>query len=414
MHRLVRKVGYDFGCSDGTYGTYLILKNIPIADDTENGVIPIGLTHPISDEQKKRLGRDASEENQLIYVDYAPKPSLVIQQARHFGKVTVCDHHDTSMKPYNGLCIPEELRDKIILKFDNTRCGSEIVWDELIKPRFPNLKRPLLLDYIRMADLGLKDNEAYRARFNDDEDYYFKIVSCIDSHIPCNHFEKALLAIDQFQARFTSDEFVMKEGAQLYPKLLHEAHEIWQNACCTPLDLPGIGPNWVPIVHKDIRKNARFVSDVAKDYAQQDPHKHPQHKANKSGITLIWCKRDDGIVYLSVRTNGSPHAGDVAEFVGKTVFNVEGKSIKGKSGGGREDYACAQFTPEIFRMLFPVFAMGEKVKYGSPLRYAAIRQDNVVRTTDNHLLTLTNTCQPFLQTSPYFGQTNAKLTSLAL
>jgi len=355
-------VCYDEGCLDGVTAAWLMFRLYP-------GAIFVPLAHPVSDEQWHKLLKEASAEKELIVADYAPPPEKILKLGSLYRQITVCDHHFTEIIKYprsissQGIVLSSGPAWKnVVLHFDVEKCGAEIVYEKVFLPRLHAAgnrdladlaERPDIISYVRMADLGLTS-----------EPDYGPIVSFVDDYILSANSElyNAFFSLDCLKG--IPREKIIAAGERSYAKYQEQAEIVLRDPDYTPIIFPDGRASWVPIIAADIRgPGGRFIADMACELSKQ----------NERGIFFIYCSRK-GVVNLSVRTSGTPHAGEIAKLLGAYGF----------SGGGHEKRGCAQFPEKkilnssggllvpSFRDLFPVFGAGKKVAKHPASDYAKI------------------------------------------
>ncbi|MDD5587393.1 MAG: hypothetical protein PHY92_10655 [Alphaproteobacteria bacterium] len=392
-------VCYDKGCLDGVTAAWLLYRLYPEA-------IFIGLSHPINEEQWHKLLKESSKDKELFIADFSPLPEKTLKLASLYKQVTICDHHWTEIKNYpkdidqvGRVRTSDTSWHNIILHFTIEKCGAEIVYEKIVLPQIDITKRPDLLnlitrpdvlDYVRMADMGLTDAQDYGP-----------IVSFIDDYVDSENAELLVAFSSLSCLQGISRDRILKKGKEKHAEYMELAENLVQNHKYTAINFHDFGPVWVPIVESNIRKpGGRFVADLGCEWAQYNP----------AGIFLFCCVRD-GNVSLSIRTNGKPDAGEIAE-----AFGVYGLG----KGGGHEKRGCAQFPEHeikdqktgkvlfhAFKNIFRIVGPGHKVIHESAANYAkvnigALKKSLPQKATRPFTLLATSTTLPLLP-RPHFG-----------
>jgi hypothetical protein len=365
---------YEYPCPDGLLARDLA-KYLPLGKYT-TGIVPIPFTHPLSDETRKRIYWLGNKSSRLIFADCCMDKFDIIELASYYEQIIICDHHNKAK--FRGFVWPEN----VIPYIDESMCGAENFFYNVLLPVCPDLKRPLVLDIVRIADLAIRDPKVIVSLLGQDkvkalalknlDDLSYILVSSLDTSINYAHPDKALIDLERFQVKSLKD--IVEKGIDEYPRLKAEAKQLLSNPDYIPLDLPGIGPVWAPFVKKDIHEN-RFVANDAPEYGD---------------LFFIGCKRN-GYYYLSIRTKiqdrteDTPDAEIIARYLSTMTFRVKNNGrevlVRGIKGGGRNTSACGQFDPKVARLLLslPAVKEGDPRLKVSPLLYAVARQDRVVR-----------------------------------
>lgn len=106
--------------------------------------------------------------DQVVFADMSASPDVILAMAEKAVGVSVYDHHDTAIRLFDKLPQNYFQDDNVVLVFDQSRCGTQLVFDELAFPilRIGDLRHyERLLDRIQTWDLQLPNAQKaeYRA-----------------------------------------------------------------------------------------------------------------------------------------------------------------------------------------------------------------------------------------------------------
>lgn len=330
---------YHARCLDGAKAVWNILSVL------DRDIMLVAAEHPADEALRARIedharlaGNGRSSRSNLLVVDYSFTPQITRHFAGLYRHVTVLDHHDTAIARYRAAA---EMPGNVRLVLDQTRCGAQLAYDEVVRKVDPAAALPSLLPFVQMLDLGLTEMPDYHA-----------VEGFMDYAVNASTLEGAFSGFRRAEARVNQClvpdpvrrdrklRRLYQEGARRHAEFRAVAEDLLRTSDVTPLWLPGgEEPSLVPIIHGNVRgPGGRVLGDKASECAGQ----------SSAGVVLLWTQHKD-VVHVSVRTNGEPHAGEVAEFLGS--FGLDG-------GGGRK-IACAHFTAQDFHERFPRFQAGE-------------------------------------------------------
>ena len=104
----------------------------------------------------------------VVFVDMSAKPETILTISEKSAGVVLYDHHDTAIRAFDKLPSDYFAKGNVTLVFDESRCGAQLVFDELAYPILPidhlrHYKR--LIERVNVWDLQLPDAQhcEYRA-----------------------------------------------------------------------------------------------------------------------------------------------------------------------------------------------------------------------------------------------------------
>lgn len=129
---------YHQNCPDGFGGQWVIYHYCEINCFKHPKYVPLaaGMNPCISNLARKRI----------VFVDVCPHPSFLKDYLSLGSKITILDHHKTSMELLQGIA-----HKNLEVFFDMDKCGAEIAWNYF----FPHEKSPFFIDYLKDKDLWL-------------------------------------------------------------------------------------------------------------------------------------------------------------------------------------------------------------------------------------------------------------------
>lgn len=149
----------------------------------------------------------------VVFADMSAKPEIVLQMAQIAFGVSLYDHHDTAIRMFEN--VPAEYFNgvNVGLVFDESRCGAQLVFDELAFPcvRIGDLRHyKRLLDRVQTWDLQLPD--AQRPEHRSFAAY-------------CKAKLTSLRAVDDFLNLYMVDGFTADQRVMEQARLLMETED---------------------------------------------------------------------------------------------------------------------------------------------------------------------------------------------
>lgn len=202
---ITRMVGfYHKDCTDG-YFSGALLKRV-----FEHIGKPFEL-YPVT--YKDELLSFVLPGDQVVFADMSASPDVILAMAEKAVGVAVYDHHDTAIRKFDQLPQNYFQDDNVILMFDEKRCGTQLVFDELAFPilRIGDLRHyERLLDRVQTWDLQLPD--AQKAEYRSFAAY-------------CKAKLTSLRAVDDFLNLYMVDGFAADQRVMEQARLLMETED---------------------------------------------------------------------------------------------------------------------------------------------------------------------------------------------
>lgn len=270
----------------------------------------IGINHGDSDYIRDRIIQNIDADTHVVFADYTPPRKLMDEIVEACKDVAIYDHHATAINDMKGYS-----NKKVKAVFDSGRSGASITYNEL----FPRKRLPQAVELAEMIDL----EQTHKGD-------YFTVAAYVDS-LPIGSLNEAIQSFGQVNNMKLED--IIKQGKSIRRSNAIAIDKTIASAGWTKTQiLPGTEPVYIPIINANPQLLGREYNIRLREMAE----------SSAPGFTVLSWFEDKGVVRVSVRTNGVPDAGKVAEHIGK----------HGLGGGGHRDSAAAQFTIDEFNKAF--------------------------------------------------------------
>lgn len=311
-------VVYHADCIDGAASAYILAKSMGIQSPGRSKYMTfIPYEHSCFEKDQQTILNSLKDNMDIFFLDVAPRKDflneLIALNETGYAKIksiTVFDHHNTTTRtlmPYKEYFenIPSL---KIKLKIEsNELSAAKIVWNE----KMAGKQCP---DYLKIVNLMDKSNLRTR-----DE---FAAAAYIDTH-------KITTPRDALKTLSTIAKMTFNTMAERgRPVADHQKTLIDNLFTKTRLAEIEILPGQtikVPIVNADVKNFGRQISNRLVELGRQ----------YDAGVAFAWFEQKNGAVTLSIRTNGEPDAGQIANHMRKTMD---------ATGGGHKDLAAVHFS----------------------------------------------------------------------
>lgn len=316
-------VFYDDPCIDGATCAWIIREKYKSEPGVSLSFVPLGYG-----EKKTRTQRVLSHlhnGDEAIFVDTTPKDDTLEflfccdgTSAPLLSKLTIIDHHATEVgrlhtfEQFHKTCpdsqclgTPPELE----LILDPTApSAAQVAWRHF----FPEAEEPHFLELLGLMDAAdLKTHTDYAlAAFFDAQD----ITS------PEAIFETISSLVR------TSAEDVLSQGSAILADQLNVIKKNVKNSFnYAKMELLEGRTFWVPLVNLNVQNAGRRVNGALLEEATA---------GTTCGVVGAWHHQGDGTVKLSLRSNGVPDVGKIADYLKQTIAS---------GGGGKPSLAAVQF-----------------------------------------------------------------------
>jgi hypothetical protein len=311
---------YHADCIDGAACAWCIAKAHGIDDGPRPQVTYIPYAHHDSGTAEDNIRAALAADAKIYFVDVAPTRGFLDELMRSgpdgaakVKAVHIMDHHESQIlalkdyKPPAGAGEKPDLR--IVLDAD-TPSAAKMVWEEMM----PGTPPPPVIDVISMMDgdaQGLATPQDFAA------------AAWIDTR----DIATPVTALDTVRGlAVTTFNQMAKAGRPLAVDQDMKIGKALENMAIVDLQvLPGQPPVPVALVNCDVKQFGRQISSRLVDLADESGAK----------IALAWYLQKNGVVSMSIRTNGTPDASRIIEHLKKTM---------GVTGGGHDSSGAVHFA----------------------------------------------------------------------
>jgi nanoRNase/pAp phosphatase (c-di-AMP/oligoRNAs hydrolase) len=303
MMHLAKKpllIVYHADCIDGAAAAWVIgqAKNEAIS------YVEYNHDDPVRAEEKVREA--LGEHTDLIFTDVTPNKKFLEELLADGKIIEILDHHKTAAQQLKDINHPN-----LTVHLDpDAPSAAKMAWQQF----FPEQAPPPVIDIIDQMDgggHGLNTPEEFAAA---------SYVDAKDIETP----EKAMRALHGL-AKMTFHEMA-KKGHVLTAAQDTEINHLINNAVRVRVQLlSGMTPVDVPIINADIHVCGRQISSRLVELGA----------SAGVGVAFAWSIHQTGAVSLSIRTNGTPDASQIADHFRHTM---------GVTGGGHKDAAAVHFA----------------------------------------------------------------------
>lgn len=308
-------VVFHANCVDGSASAWAVMEKEGVTADDPN-VAYIPYEHYMREAAENNVRGAVGPNSKVYFVDAAPEKAFLdeLLSQNTASSVHVLDHHLSAAKMYQGYTAPAGSTTPLELKIDDRRSSAAAMVHQHL---LPGKDAPDLFDVIDKADgaakgLVTKEDKAAAAYVDSQDTRTIKSAS---------EFIKGELST-KFHEFAKRGEPILADQELKLKKMLSRA------AVINLQILPGEQPAKVSIVNGYVQDYGRDVSSELVALA----------KKNGGDIAMAWTTmpKPDGSVSIevSMRSNGTPNLGDVAEHLKKTM---------GCFGGGHGDAAVIRF-----------------------------------------------------------------------
>lgn len=231
--------------------------------------------------------------------------------------VTIWDHHFTEKARLDSY-EPPKYDDFIIPAYEcdidvDCRSCAELVW----KKTHPAKALPDYVELISRMESSknrpLSKDDSSAAAFLESKDFLTP---------------ETIIASFNTLSKMSMEEMA-NEGRSILADQLKNAKKLFENIVYTHIELLEGFKMWVPMANTPIDVYGRSIDLALVEKAKE---------GTGCGVFLLWSQTANGQVHVSIRTDGSPNAGEIAEHLKKTIA---------VSGGGRDKAAAVQFESLI-------------------------------------------------------------------
>lgn len=308
---------YHVDCIDGLASAWAVHCHYAHDPEIKIDYVPYG--HHNIEEAENTIrqflrAEDKANLMDVVFVDVAPTPEFLTElltPPARATRVVVADHHKSAGEALEGFKAPEgDGVPELYLNIDAQHpSAANMVWDYL----FPDTPAPIFFKLIAKMDLGqnlLQTEEDYAAAAMVDSKNITSIDTAFQSFDALSHLTHAdLVALGR---NILSDQDT-------------RISKLDDNVMYTPLPLAAeAAPVWIPIVNADVQNFGRYISTWLVQQAEE----------TGSGIGFAWYVQGNGSVTISIRSDGTPDASEVAAYLCKTL---------GIRGGGHSTSAAVHF-----------------------------------------------------------------------
>ncbi|HYD18997.1 MAG TPA: hypothetical protein VEF76_11010 [Patescibacteria group bacterium] len=313
-------VVYHADCIDGAACAWAVAKSHGFDKQKDANVTYIPYAHHDVEKAQEKIRAALGEDAKVYFVDVAPTPKFLdeLMTSRADGSakaasIEIMDHHETAGKDLKGYKAPasDGAHPVLSVQIEERRMSAALmVWQKLM----PQEPIPAILGMIDKMDgdaRGLLTPHDFAAA---------AVIDTRDISTPWKAFS-ALRGL----AGITFNEMA-KRGRPIVRDQDRRIRKVLENASTLMLPLvAGMPPQQVLMVNADVKQFGRHISarliEAAKDQG--------------ADVSLAWYVQRNGTVTVSIRTDGSPDAGDIAINLRKTM---------GVTGGGHEGAGAVHFA----------------------------------------------------------------------
>lgn len=304
-------------CIDGLASAWAVSCKWGSDPDVRIDYIPYG-HHNIEEAEATIRGHLATpgptDAIDVVFVDVAPTRAFLTElltPPARAARVIVADHHKSAADALLGFTAPEGGGvPELFLRIDAQHpSAANMVWEYL----FPDTSAPVFFRLIAKMDLGQNLLET-------EDDY--AAAALIDS--------KNITSIETaFQSFVAMSHLTLDDMVALGRNILHDQDtrisKLDDNIMYAPLVLAeNAAPVWVAVVNADVQNFGRYISTWLVQ----------QGAETGAGLGGAWYVQGNGSVTLSLRSDGTPDASEVAAHLCKSF---------GIRGGGHSTSAAVHF-----------------------------------------------------------------------
>ncbi len=312
---------YHADCIDGAASAWSIARAWDADENMPDHVTYIPYGHHNSEEAKDDIRKALKPDALLYFADVAPDPGFLDEilspdgQSRpKIAAVHILDHHKSAhdmLKDYAPPAFPDLFCSPALnIHIDPAKhSAARMIWEHLM----PDTPVPPVLDVIDKMDgdaAGLKTAKDFAA------------AALIDAR-PVDNIKKSLRGLRSL-AKLSFNQMAEK-GKYITATEKKRISRLVQNTQYVSMQiLPDTKPVKVPVVNVNVQQYGRRISQKLVDMG----------KEAGSGVAFAWFVQSNGVVSMSIRTDGTPDAQQVAEHLKKTM---------GVTGGGHAGAGAVHF-----------------------------------------------------------------------
>jgi len=305
--------------ADGAASAYIVGEALNISNSNNVKFVPYD--HAKRKCVEAEIIGSLQENTKLFFVDVSPKKDFLdeLMSPDQHGQnklksVSIIDHHASAAKDLADYLYkaPSANDDNIAPKLDieiDPDCSSatKMVWN-----RFKTSEDAAMPDWVKIIDMLDRNNLSLQKEF--------AAAAYVDTKRVDGSPEEAMKSIKSLTK--LSFDFMARSG---YPIIRAQKETIKQLIRCAHVVDIEVLPNktmQVPMVTADVRNYGRQI----------DKYLNLLGKIKGQGLSFAWYQKSTGEVNVSIRSNGTPDAGEVAKHICDTV--------KGSEGGGHNNSAA--------------------------------------------------------------------------
>ena len=311
-------VFYDAPCIDGAGAAWCFNKKY--GEDTNVNLELVPLPHGAPAIREQTILSNVSNGGDVYFVDTSPKDSELTKLLSVNGtskvnvqSVTIWDHHITELERlqnFQSSYISDGNSPDLEVDIDvEMPSAALMVWEKLFVEEPP----PELLKWIGKMEppVTLSTNQNYA------------IAAFIDSR-PIKTPVELVNTFNELVAMSTGD--MLNKGNSILADQHNNTDKMRDTTMFTHLQLlPDVEKIWMPLVNANVQNFGRRINEALIDEGS---------KGTTAGVSGAWFAQGDGSVKLSLRTEGTPDAGKISQYLGSTI---------GVDGGGHATDAVVQF-----------------------------------------------------------------------
>jgi len=268
---------------------------------------------------------DNSPEDEILEYLYTPTEGDEGALVRPTSHLTIIDHHGTDSDRITNFVPPvvEGVNDAALeVIFDpDAKSAAELMWSHY----FPKKDAPEILSWV-----GKLENSETEIRTDNEE-----AVAAYVGSKPLKTPQDVLETFNELAGM--PIKLMARQGKAIFYDQLNSTSEAEDDEMYTFLEVAPGHFEWTTIVNAKITALGRAANKAFIRRA---------NLGTGCGIAIIYYMQGNGEIKASIRTDGTPDAGEVAAFVGNKL---------GKGGGGKDKEAAMFFSREQFVRNVPLF-----------------------------------------------------------
>jgi hypothetical protein len=305
-------IAYHADCLDGLASAWVFDRKWGSDPALSLSYVPYG--HYAISAAEEKINSLITAHADIYFVDVAPRRKFLDRlMTCPAASVTIIDHHKSAVEKLQHHKPPKtDSSPALRMHLDSTApSASGMVWRLLLPDQAP----PVFFGMIEKMDLStnLITKEDYAA------------AATIDSK-RISDTSRAFESFGQLSGLSLVD--MITHGEDILLDQQRRIYRLTENIMYTKLDLPadaGLLPEkWIPVINADVQNFGRTISRYLID----------QGRKSGAGIALAWYVQGNGVVTMSLRSDGSPDCSQVVEAMCAHM---------GTPGGGHSTSAAVNF-----------------------------------------------------------------------